>query len=46
MYYLGFDIKYVLVIGLEEYWLYKFKINVVIVKGNIMLEFLSIFIIK
>lgn len=43
---LGFDIKIFLVIGLEEYWLYKFKVNVVIVKGNKILDFLSVFRIK
>lgn len=40
---LGFDKKILLVIGLEEFWLYKFKVIVVIVKGNIILEFLSVF---
>lgn len=45
-FFIGFDSKLVFVIGFEEYWLYRFKVIVVIGKGNLILDFLSIFRIK
>lgn len=45
-FFLGFDSKLVFVMGFEEYWLYRFKVIVVIGNGNLILDFLSIFRIK
>lgn len=45
-FFIGFDSKLVFVIGFEEYWLYRFKVIVVIGKGNLILDFLRIFRIK